>query len=116
MEDLSYIVGLGFSGADLPRALIISFLLAMLFAPKQSIWQLGAFALIIDRMFWPLIQQGFAGAGFEEVFASFGALFETFIDDLGIYVVRYVGLTMMIALFTSLREWVHSLTPANSPA
>ncbi|MGF1543002.1 MAG: hypothetical protein ACFB00_00565 [Parvularculaceae bacterium] len=116
MEDLNYIVGLGFSGTDLPRALIISFLLAVLFAPKRSVWQLGAFALIVDRLLWPLVQQSISGAGTETVFASGGALVETFMDDLGVYAVRYVGLTMMIGMFAQMRRWVDQMTPAENPA
>ena len=116
MEDLSYIFSLGFSGADLPRAVIIAFLLAMLLAPKNSIWALGGFALIVDKFVWPIAAQAIAGAGAETVFASIGALFETFVDDLGIYAVRYLGLTIMIGLFNELRARLHSFTPMKKAA
>ena len=111
MEDLMYILSLGFSGSDLPQALAISFLLAMLFAPKNSIWALGGLALIVDRFVWPLTGQALSGAEIETVFASIGALVDTFVDDLGIYVVRYLGLTIMIGLFNELRARVHSFAP-----
>ena len=111
MEDLSYIVSLGFSGADIPRALIISFFVAMLFAPRRSVWQLGLGALMFDKVAWPLIAQSFAGADPGALFGSFFALFETFFDDLGVYLVRYVGLTILIAAFAAARERLHQLAP-----
>ena len=113
MEDLNYIVSLGFSGADLPRALILAFFMAMLFAPKQSIWRLGVVALLIDKLIWPLVSQAIAGASVSSVFASLGAIVQSVDQDLAIYVVRYFGLTVMIGFFSSFRGWVHTVIPAS---
>ncbi len=116
MEDLTYIFSLGFTSADLPRAAAISFLLAMLFAPKNSIWALGFLALMIDKIVWPLTAQSLAGAGVETVVASIAALGETLVDDLGVYFVRYLGITIMIGLFNEMRVRVHGFAPMKKVA
>ena len=101
MEDLSYSVGLGFSGADIPRALIITFFMAMLFAPQHSMWKLGFAALAIDKIIWPLISLAAAGKGTDAIMGSLESLSGTLVDDLGVYLVRYFGLTVLIGMFTS---------------
>ncbi|MEO1015226.1 MAG: hypothetical protein AAFX08_08580 [Pseudomonadota bacterium] len=116
MEDLSYIVGLGFSGADIYRALIIAFFMAMLFAPQHSMWKLGFAALFIDKLVWPLTTQAIAGAGFTEVTGSMEGIAATFVDDLGVYVVRYFGLTVLIGMFTEFRTRLHQIAPPKKAA
>ncbi len=116
MEDLSYIIGLGFSGADISRALIISFFMAMLFANQNSIWKLGFGALAIDKLVWPLIGQAAAGAGFDAVIGSVQGIIASLGDDLGVYMVRYFGLTVLICLFAAGRSHLHALAPAKAAA
>lgn len=116
MEDLSYIIGIGFSGADLPRALVLSFFLAVLFAHRRSIWVLGFAALIIDRIVWPIIEQAAAGAGLHTIYATIAAMVENFPVDLGVYVVRYIGLTVLIGLFALLRVRLHSMAAQKKAA
>lgn len=111
MKDLEYIVSLGFSGADVAQAVIIAFFVAMLVGRKMTAWQMGFVALVIDRLAWTLIGQAIAGAELQSVYASIGAMFETFLDDVGIYAVRYLGLTIMIALFVAMRRRIHTMTP-----
>ena len=103
MEDLKDIISLGFSGADVARALILAFALAILPRKKRSSWFLGAIALVIDRLIWPIAGMSIAGADIHSIYASIGALGKTFIDDLGLYVVRYLGLVVMIASFMAFR-------------
>jgi len=107
MEDLKTIISLGFSGADIIRAVIIAFAIAILPRKKRSSWFLGAIALVIDRLIWPIAGMSVAGAGIHSIYASIGALGKTFIDDLGLYVVRYLGLVIMIAGFIALRANIH---------
>jgi len=57
------------------------------------------------------VAQAAAGAGWEEIMASLVALGETLKDDLGMYMVRYFGLTVMIGLFTGARARLHGLMP-----
>ena len=116
MQDLSYILSLGFTPADLPRALILAFFLAMIFGGKRTIWTLGLAALLIDRALWPLIEQATSGAGAATVFASLTALISTFIDDLCVYAVRYMGLVVMIGLFIEARKRLHQIVPAPKKA
>lgn len=104
MEDLKDIISLGFSGGDVLRALLITFAIAIIVRKKRSAWFLGAIALVIDRLVWPIIGMGVSGHEIQSIYASIGALGETFVDDLGLYVVRYVGLTIMIAVFLAMRS------------
>ena len=108
MEDLKDIISLGFSGGDVIRAFLITFAIAIIVRKKRSSWFLGAIALIIDRLIWPIAGMGLAGSDIQSIYASIAALGKTFVDDLGVYVVRYVGLTMMIALFVFLRSNLHA--------
>lgn len=108
MEDLKDIVSLGFSGADVARALILAFTLAILPRKKRSSWFLGAIALIVDRLIWPIAGMALAGADIQSIYASIGALGKTFVDDLGLYVVRYLGLVVMIAAVMAMRANLHT--------
>ena len=112
MQDLNYIISLGFSGADIPRALILAFFLAMVFTQKKSIWTLGLVALLIDRVAWPVVEQATSAAGIGVVFSSLVAMINSFVDDLGVYVVRYLGLVIMIGLFREARVRLHHMAPA----
>ena len=116
MRDLEYIIGIGFSGADLPRAVFLAFLFAMFARRDTNVWHAGLFALIIDRTIWPIASMGFSGAEVEAIFASIGAMFKTFKDDLGIYIVRYIGLVVMISGFIGFRATVHRILPGKSKA
>lgn len=111
MQDLEYILGIGFSGADLPRAVILAFLFAMFANKDTNIWRMGLLALLIDRLVWPIASMGAAGADIQAIYASVGALVKTFIDDLGIYIVRYIGLTLMIGGFRWFRASIHKMAP-----
>jgi hypothetical protein len=111
MKDLEYIVSIGFSGADIWRALIVAFFLAMALRRASSAWMMGFAALAIDRIVWPIAGQAIAGAELQTLYASFGAFFQTLPDNLGVLVVRYVGLTALIALFAGLRRRIHAFAP-----
>ncbi len=115
MEDLNYIVGIGFSGVDIIRAIIIAFFMAMLAPKKRSIWFVGFIALLIDRVVWPILGMAISGSGIHSVYASIGAFVETFGNDLGLYVVRYLGLTIMIAAFVAARARIHTMKPIKKP-
>lgn len=116
MEDLEYILGIGFSGADLPRAAILAFVFAMFAKRDTNIWIYAMFALVIDRVVWPIAAMGASGADVQSIYASIGAMFKTFIDDLGIYIVRYMGLVVMIAAFIWFRARVHRIVPGSGAA
>lgn len=107
MEDLSYIIGLGFSGSDVWRAIIISFFAAMLVRKQRKAWTMTFWALLVDRCIWPLLDMSFSGASEEAIGASFTAMMETFSMDLGLYVVRFAGLFVMINVFVQMRKRIH---------
>jgi len=109
MEDLSYIVGIGFSGADLPRAVILAFLFAMFAQGNGNIWKIGLLALLIDRTVWPI-------ADIQSIYAAIAGMAKTFKNDLGIYIVRYIGLVLMIGGFRWLRASLHSMSPRKAAA
>lgn len=114
MQDLQYIIGIGFSGADLPRAAILAFLFAMFAKRDTNIWKVGLLALLIDKVVWPIAAMGASGADIQAVYASIAALFKGFLDDLGIYIVRYLGLVLMIGGFRWLRAKFHEVMSSKS--
>lgn len=111
MEDLNYIISLGFSGADVFPAILIAFLLAMFVRKDAPVWRMALFALVLDRVLWPIIGQAIAGAGIHTIYASIAALFTSFPSNIGVYVVRFFGLLVMIALFVGARQRIHKMTP-----
>lgn len=108
MEDLRHIIALGFSGSDVAQALLITFTIAIALKKRRSAWFLGAIALLIDRLVFPISGMAMAGADIHSIYASIGAMGKTFIDDLGLYAVRYVGLVILIAAFTAMRMGLHA--------
>ena len=111
MDDLQYIFSIGFSGADMPRAIILSFLFAMFAKRDSNIWRMALLALLIDRTVWPIAAMGASGADIQSIYASIAALFKTFLDDLGIYIVRYIGIVLMVSGFIWMRARIHQLLP-----
>lgn len=116
MEDLEYIIGIGFSGADMPRAVILAFLFAMFARKDTNVWAYSLFALLIDRTVWPIAAMGASGADIQSIYASISAMFSTFLDDLGVYFVRYMGLVLMILAFTWVRSSLNRMTPGKRAA
>lgn len=111
MKDLNYIISLGFSGADVLPAVIIAFLLAMFVRKGSPVWKMALIALFADRIIWPIFSQALAGADIHTIYASIAALFTSFPQDAGVYVVRFFGLLVMIALFASIRQRIHKAAP-----
>lgn len=111
MEDLNYIVGIGFSGADLPRAVILAFLFAMFAQGNGNIWKIGLLALLIDRTVWPIAAMGSSGADIQSIYAAIAGMAKSFNNDIGIYIVRYIGMVLMIGGFRWLRASIHNLSP-----
>ena len=116
MEDLSYIVSIGFSGADLPRAAILAFLFAMFAQGNGNIWKIALLALLIDRLVWPIAAMGSSGADIQSIYATIGGMAKTFTKDLGVYIVRYIGLVLMIGGFRWMRASIHNLSPGKAAA
>ena len=114
MEDLQYIVGIGFSGADLPRAAILAFIFAMFARKDTNVWAYGLFALLIDRTVWPIAAMGASGADIQAIYGAIGGMFRSFMDDLGFYFVRYMGLVIMILGFSWIRTSVHKMAPGKA--
>ena len=110
MKDLSYIISLGFSGADIIPAVIIAFFLAMFVRKDAPVWKMALVALFLDRMVWPVMAQALSGADIHTIYATIGAMFHSAPADLGVYVVRFFGLLVMIALFVALRFRIHKMT------
>ena len=116
MEDLNYIIGIGFSGADLPRAVILAFLFAMFAQGNANIWKAGLLALLIDRTVWPIAAMGASGAELQSVYSAIAGMAKSFKNDLGIYIVRYIGLVLMIGGFRWLRASIHNISPKKAAA
>lgn len=118
MDDLKYIVALGFSGADILPAVVIAFFIAMLVKKGSPIWTIAVIALLLDRLVWPIASQAISGAEIQTIYATIGGFFKSFFDNLGVFVVRFFGLVVMIGAFVFARQKIHTLTPAkkNKPA
>lgn len=119
MDDLVNIINLGFSGSDIWRGVICAFFTAMLVNKKAGVWGMGGVALLIDRLVWPVAEQSFLGAEPETLIASVSGVFETLPDNAGLYLVRYLGLVVMISVFLQLRKRLHgdgASQPAKKPA
>ena len=108
MDDLQYIVNIGFAGTDVWRAITLAFIMGMYVSPTRSIWRMAFFALLIDRTIWPLTTQAMAGADPQSLWGSVTGLAETFVSDLGMYLVRYLGMALMIVAFVAVRHRIHS--------
>ena len=75
---------------------------------------LAGFAFVIDRFIWPIAGMAASGSDIHAIYASVGGLVVTFPDDLGIYLVRYLGLCLMMSGFIALRRRIHKVKPAAS--
>ena len=111
MEDLKYIVTLGFSGADVLPAIVIAFFIAMFVKANAPVWKVALLALFLDRFVWPVLSQALSGAEVHTVYGTIGGFFTSFFDNLGVYVVRFFGLVVMIGGFVLARQKVHKLVP-----
>lgn len=116
MEDLNYIVGIGFSGTDITRAIILTFFIAMLSGSKRSVWFLAFIALLIDRLVWPMISMATSGHDIGAIGGAYIGMVQSAMNDLGFYVVRYLGLAVLIGAFRWLRISVHRLSPPRKKA
>lgn len=111
MEDLQYIISLGFSGSDIPRAIGLAFFAAMITNRQSDVWITALFLLFIDRAVWPIAAMAFSGVEIHAIYAAIGAMVRNFPRDLGIYVVRYLGLCLMMSIFVSGRRRLHHAIP-----
>lgn len=111
MQDLQYIISLGFSGGDIWFALGIAFFAAMVTTRQSDVWVMGFWAFLVDRFVLPIVGMGVAGAELTSIYASIGAMAQNFTDDLGIYVVRYLGICLMMSIFVSARRRIHHASP-----
>ncbi|MEL6506916.1 MAG: hypothetical protein AAGL18_04600 [Pseudomonadota bacterium] len=107
MDDLVYILNLGFSGSDLWRAIIIAFFAAMLVSKTRPVAIMGAWALLVDRLIWPLTGMWLAGADSVIMTDTVSGMMQSLNLDLGLYLVRYAGLLVMIGAFAHLRRRIH---------
>lgn len=111
MEDLKYILALGFSGADIAPAVVIAFFIAMFVKNGAPVWKAALLALFLDRFVWPVASQALSGADIHTIYATIGGFFTTFFDNLGVFVVRFFGLVVMMGAFILGRQQVHKLVP-----
>jgi hypothetical protein len=75
------------------------------------IWRIAILALFVDRLVWPVMSQALAGVEIHTIYGTIGGFFTSFIDNLGIFVVRFFGLVLMIGGFVLLRQKLHKLVP-----
>ncbi|MEO0880982.1 MAG: hypothetical protein AAFY22_14870, partial [Pseudomonadota bacterium] len=83
---------------------------------KRPVWRLCLWGLILDQAIWPIAAQASAGADIHSIYASIGALFTTFLDNVGIYIVRYAGILAMAALFFAIRSKAAGRPAVKAPA
>lgn len=108
MQDLTYIISLGFSGSDIWRAVIIAFFAAMIVTKKRPAALLGLWALLVDRLVWPFTGMWMSGADSVILNETFSGMVQTFSADMGVYLVRYAGLVVMMTAFAHMRKRIHT--------
>ena len=108
MQDLAYILSLGVSGSDFWRALIIAFFAAMIVTKKRNAAIMGLWALLVDRLVWPLTGMWANGADSIIMTDTINGMLQTLNMDVGLYLVRYAGLVVMIYIFAGMRKRIHT--------
>ena len=86
-------------GYQLLARAFVPFVDAQVFSEILPFLLTGLVALFADRIVWPIVGMALSGSDIQSIYASIGAITQTFVDDLGLYAVRYLGLTIMIAAF-----------------
>ena len=107
MEDLIYTLQLGFSGSDMIRAVIISFFCAMVVSKKRPAWMLCLWALLIDRLIWPLTDMMIRGTHNAIIGGVLDGMLKSFNADLPVYFIRYFVLLLLILGFATLRRRIN---------
>ncbi|WP_370337228.1 hypothetical protein [Parvularcula marina] len=106
MEDLTFVLSVAFSGADLNRALWLA-LVGSLFCTKNfQPLRMTAIIFLIDRI-WPYAGMALAGYDMPEIAASVAYAVETFPRDATIYLLRFGGLFVLCASGYHLRLLIH---------
>lgn len=106
MEDLIYIISIGFAGSDIVRALWIGLLASLLVSTRLPPWRMSVVAFMIDRI-WPFYAMSLAGHDQEVVLAAVYGTFATAPQDLAYYAIRFLGLAGLVHVGYNLRRFLH---------
>jgi len=106
MDDLAYILGLGFTPADAARAISIALFCSLFMRQYVESWRFAAIAFSTDRV-WAIVSMAFAGHDAGAVASAFFANIMAIPSDLGIYAVRFVGIFLAVSVGFGLRSTLH---------
>lgn len=106
MEDLLYIIGLAFSGADLTRGLIIAGLVSLMVSTKFDVWRATIFAFIVDKI-WPFYAMSFSGYTMEQIQPAINGFIMGIGDDALMHFIRFWGVLLFVAVGYTLRKTLY---------
>lgn len=110
LSDLAYIFSIGFSGADLWRAVWLALFCSLFASRKFRPWKVCIIAFAIDRI-WPFYAMSLHGYEWEVISASVLAALRAIPDDIAFLMIRYLGFLGLIYLGFNLRLMLHDNVP-----
>lgn len=113
MDDLQYILNIGFAGSDFWRAIWIGLAASLIATRKFRPWKVGILAFTVDRI-WPYYSMHLHGYEFDAIWASVWAAIMTLPQDITFYIIRYLGILGLVYLGYNLRRLLHG-GPAAKP-
>ncbi|MEM8986337.1 MAG: hypothetical protein AAGC95_06390 [Pseudomonadota bacterium] len=106
MEDLNYIVGMGFTSADGIRAVIIALIVSQMMQKYAQVWTYTGIAFGFDRML-PFLLMITDGRDLGYVGDRFWDMVMGMPEDLGVLSIRFMGMMIIISLGFAGRSAIH---------
>lgn len=106
MDELTYIISIGFAGSDISRALWIGLCASLLVSRRLPPWRVTVVAFMIDRS-WPFYAMHLAGHPQDVVMAAVYGTFATMPQDIAYYAIRFLGLAGLVHFGYNLRRFLH---------
>lgn len=113
MDELRYTFALAFSGADLPRAVVLAVGASLFCSSKISTSRMTVAVFLADRA-WPFVHMGISGYGAPEIARALSYAAWSAPADFVAYLVRFCGLYALITIGYRLRVGLHRIIPGGS--
>lgn len=115
MEQLLYVLSLGFSGSDAARAVVLVLMGALFVTKRFPPWRMVLLLLLID-LAWPYAGMLRGGSGLREIEFAIRAVFVHWQDALAGFLVRAAGFYIFVRGTFSLRRKLHEAFPEEKKA